>query len=161
MSVLRAGALILAALLFQSALSLLLPAHAALLDPFLIITVYVCLMRGETAGMLMGAAAAWAQDLAFGGPVLGLLGLARVLLAYAVGHVGHRFLISSLPARLATLFLAALLDVWLLGRFAAVFEVPLRSFSVLTQLERGAVNAIVGAGVFQLIEWRLRREPLL
>jgi hypothetical protein len=159
MSVLRAGALILAALLLQSALSHLLPAHAALLDPFLILTVFVCLTRGETAGMLMGAAAAWAQDLAFGGPVLGLLGLARVLLAYAFGHAGRRFLISSLPARLAALFLAALLDVWLLGRFAAVFEVPLGDLPLLTQLERAVVNAIVGAAAFQLIEWRLRREP--
>ncbi len=161
MTVLWAGMLIAAALLFQSGLSLLVPAHAALLDPFLIITVFVCLTRGETPGMLVGAAAAWAQDLAFGGPVLGLLGLARVLMAFAVGQVGRRFLISNFPAQFATLFVAALLDMWLLGRFAAVFEVPLRDLPALTLAERATLNAIVGAAAFQLIEWRRKREPSL
>jgi hypothetical protein len=161
MTVLRACTLVVAALLLQSALSLLLPAYAVLFDPFLIITVFVCLTRGEGAGMLVGAAAAWAQDLAFGGPVLGLLGLARILTAYAVGYTGRRFLISNFLAQSATLFIAALLDVWLLSRFAAVFEVPLRELPVLTILERAVVNAIIGAGVFQLVERRLRREPAL
>jgi hypothetical protein len=149
MTVLRACTLVVAALLLQSALSLLLPAYAVLFDPFLIITVFVCLTRGEGAGMLVGAAAAWAQDLAFGGPVLGLLGLARILTAYAVGYTGRRFLISNFLAQSATLFIAA------------VFEVPLRELPVLTILERAVVNAIIGAGVFQLVERRLRREPAL
>jgi hypothetical protein len=161
MTVLRAATLIVAALLLQSALTLLLPGYAMLLDPFLIITVFVCLTQGETGGMLVGAAAAWAQDLAFGGPVLGLLGLARVLLAYAVGYAGRRFLLSSFSAQFVTLFLAALLDLWLLGRFAAVFEVPLRDVSVLVLLGRGMVNAIVGASAFRLIEWRTRRELMV
>jgi hypothetical protein len=161
MSVLRAATLIAAALLLQSALSLVLPGYAVLLDPFLIVTVFVCLTQGETAGMLMGAAAAWAQDLAFGGPVLGLLGLARVLLAYAVGYAGRRFLLSNFSAQFVTLFLAALLDVWLLGRLAAVFEVPLRDVPALAIPGRAMVNAVLGASAFRLIEWRARRELTL
>jgi hypothetical protein len=161
MTVLWAGTLIVIALLFQAGLSLLLPAHAALLDPFLIITVFVCLTRGETPGMSFGAAAAWAQDLAFGGPVLGLLGLARVLVAFAVGQVGRRFLVSNFPARCVTLFAASFADVWLLARFAAVFEVPLNWMPLPTLLARATANAIVGAVAFQLIERRWRREPSL
>jgi hypothetical protein len=156
-----AGMVIAAALLLQSALSLLLPAYAALLDPFLIITVFVCLTRGEGAGMLVGTAAAWAQDLTFGGQVVGLLGLSRVLLSYVLGHAGRRFLITSFPAQFAALFVSAFVDMWLLALFAALFDVPHGSLSALTLLARATVNATVGALAFQLIEWRWKRETPL
>lgn len=170
MTTLWAGMVIAAALLLQSALSLLLPAYAALLDPFLIITVFVCLTRGEGAGMLVGTVAAWAQDLTFGGQVLGpqgtsqvvgLLGLSRVLLSYALGHAGRRFLITSFPAQFAALFLSAFVDMWLLVLFAALFEVPHGNLSALTLLARATLNATVGALAFQLIEWRWKRETPL
>ena len=158
MTALWAGAVIVAALLVQAGLSLLAPTFAPLLDLFLIITVFVCLARGPVAGMVVGAVAAWAQDVSYGGPILGLIGLARVLVAFAVGHAGHRFVITSVPAQAATLFGASLLDVWLLSRFAAVFEVPLAGLPLLGLLGRAAVNAVVGTLAFRLIEWRRQRE---
>jgi cell shape-determining protein MreD len=155
------GLAIVLALLLQSGLSLLLPGGARLIDPLLLITIFVCLTRGENTGMLVATAAAWAQDLQFGVAPLGLLGLARVLVAFAVGQAGRRFLITSLPAQLATVFAAALVDVWLLARFAAMFEVSVVSLPITTVLARAALNAVVGAVAFQLIERRLRREPAL
>jgi hypothetical protein len=158
MTALWAGAVFVAALLLQAGISLLVPVFAPLLDLFLIITVFVCLTRGPVPGMIVGAAAAWVQDVSYGGPVLGLIGLARVLVAFAVGHAGHRFVITSIPAQAATLFSASLLDVWLLSRFAAVFEVPLTGLPLLSLLGRAVVNAVVGTLAFRLIEWRRQRE---
>ena len=66
MTALWSALAIVVALLAQSGLSLLLPGATRLFDPFLLITVFVCLTRGENTGMLVGTAAAWAQELSFG-----------------------------------------------------------------------------------------------
>jgi hypothetical protein len=158
MTLIWSGVAIVLAVLLQSTLSLLWPHQAPLFDPFLLITAYVCLTRGESNGMLVGAASGWVQELAFGGPLLGLLGLTRVVLAFLIGHAGRRLLLSDAPAQFTLVFFLALVEGWLLGRLAGVFEVPLVSASLLTQVLRAVLNAVLGAAAFGLIERRLRRE---
>ncbi len=158
MTLIWSGVALVLAVLLQSALSLLLPNQAPLFDPFLLITAYVSLTRGESNGMIVGAASGWIQEIAFGGPLYGLLGLTRVVLAFLVGHAGRRLLLADAPAQVTLLFLLALAEGWLLGRLAGVFEVPLVSASLAIQLMRAVLNAVLGALAFGLIEHRLRRE---
>jgi cell shape-determining protein MreD len=162
MTFIWSGVAIFVAALLESGLSLLWPDQARLLDPFLLITIFVCLTRGEGHGMVVGAAAAWAQDIFFGGRVLGLLGLTRVVLAFLVGHAGRRFLLSHAPAQFALIFVATLADAWLLAQFAGAFEVPIVSVSLPTLVMRAAFNSVIGATAFWLIERRrLKQEALV
>ncbi len=145
------------ALLVQSGLTLLLAEKAAFFDPCLIITVYVALTRGENLGMLTGLAGGWAQDVVFGGRLLGLTGLARILVAFMVGQAGRRFLLISAVAHFSVLFAAALLDAWLVERCAALFDVPLRSLTGAAFVYRALLNAVIGTVAFQVAERRLRK----
>ncbi len=152
-----AGAILLA-LLVQTALSQVVPGHARTLDPFLLVLVYCGLHGGEMHGMLAGAAAGWVQDVHFGGPVVGLSGLTKVIVGFGVGLAGARFLLSGPLPRFLVLFTATLVDAVLFERLAAVFDIPAQSLSLLGLLSRGAVNAIAGAAAFELVDARLRRR---
>ena len=85
---------VLAALLLESGLSKVVPPAARLFDPFLLVLVYCGLSFGETHAMLTGTVAGWVQDVHFGGPVLGLSGLTKVVLGFLVGVAATRFTIS-------------------------------------------------------------------
>jgi rod shape-determining protein MreD len=151
-------AALLLALLLQSALTQLAPAQALLLDPFLIVVVYCGLAFGEAHGMLTGAAAGWIQDSYFGGSVVGLSGLSKILVGFGVGVAGGRLLVSGAGQRLLLLFAATLMDALLLERSAALFDLPVAELSFAGLIGRCAVNAILGAGAFELLERRVRWE---
>jgi rod shape-determining protein MreD len=151
------------ALVGQSGLTLLLPIHAALFDPLLLITVYVSLRRGDTAGMLTGALTGWAQEIVFGGGVLGFQGLARVVVGFLVGQAGRRFLLTGAMAQSVVIVVAGLLDVWVAGGLAAMFETPRQDLSWTVFLARIVLNAAFGALAFRLadrIEGRVSREAI-
>jgi rod shape-determining protein MreD len=150
------AAVILLALLLQSTLSQLAPAQARLLDPFLLVVVYCGLHGGETHGMLAGMAAGWVQDVHFGGTVVGLSGLTKLIVGFGVGIAGARFLVGSLPQRLLVLFVAALLDSLIHERLALLFDVALTELSFGGLLGRAAVNAVLGGAFIELIDRRLR-----
>jgi rod shape-determining protein MreD len=149
---------ILAALLLQSALSRLIPTYAPVLDPFLLVLVYCGLTGGETHGMLAGGAAGWVQDIQFGGNILGLSGLTKVLLGFAVGLAGSRFLLAGPGARFLVVLVAALADALLLAWLAGVFDVRTQHLSPTSLATRAAINAAVGVVLFEVVDRRLRRE---
>lgn len=140
------------ALLVQTALSQLTPAPARLFDPFLVILVFCGLAGGEVHGMLAGAAGGWIQDAHFGGTVVGLSGLSKLVVGFAVGVAGSRFLVTGPAQRLLTLFTATLIDGLFLERLADVFGVPILPLSFAGLLGRAAVNAVVGTGLFALLD---------
>lgn len=152
------AAAILAALLVQTALSQLLPGQARALDPFLLVLVYCGLHGGETHGMLAGAAAGWVEDVHFGGPVVGLSGLTKVIVGFGVGVAGARFLLTGATPRLLVLFAATLVDALLFERFAVIFDVPAQSLSLTGIVLRAGVNALAGALIFEIVDRQLRRE---
>ena len=151
-------AALLAALLLQSALTQVAPAQARLFDPFLVVVVYCGLTFGETHGMLAGALAGWIQDVHFGGTVVGLSGLSKTLVGFGVGVAGARLLVGGTAQRLLILFAATLLDALLFERLASLFELSLAELSFAGLLGRATVNAIVGAGAFEVVERRVRHE---
>jgi hypothetical protein len=145
-----------AALLVESALSRIAPGWARLFDPFLLVFVYCALTGGETHGMLAGAAAGWVQDIQFGGGVLGLSGLTDVLLGFAVGLAGTRFLLVGTAPRLLVLLATTFAQALLLERWASIFDVHVQSLSPFGLAGRCAVNSLVGVLAFGFVDNRIR-----
>jgi rod shape-determining protein MreD len=152
------GLALVSALLLQSVLTRVLPAHARVFDPFLLVMVYYGLSGGETEGMVIGAIGGWIQDIQFGGGVLGLSGLCRVLLGFGVGMAGTRFHLTEPAPRALVLFLAAVADALVFTALAGAFDVAITHLSPLLLLTRAAVNAGVGVVAFELVDRRLRRR---
>lgn len=149
---------IVAALLVQSALSQVLPPAARLFDPFLLVLVYCGLSFGETHAMLAGAAAGWVQDAHFGGRVLGLSGLTKVLVGFAVGLAATRFQLTEAGPRALVLLAAAAVDALLLWLLAGAFDISMAAPAPSTLGARSAINALAGVLLFGLLERRLMRK---
>jgi rod shape-determining protein MreD len=149
------------AVLLETGLGYLLPGPGRMFDPFLLVVVYCALVGGETHGMLAGAGAGWVQDVLFGGRVLGLSALSKLVVGYAVGLAGRRFLISGTGARALTLFAASLADGLLFPWLASVFTLELLPLGLWGLLLRATVNALVGGLALALVERRLERDAAL
>lgn len=147
---------LLGALLIQTALTQIAPGHARILDPFLIVIVYCALTGGEMHGMLAGAAGGWIQDIHFGGSVLGLAGLTKILIGFAVGFASTRFHLIEPAARGLVLFLATAADTVIYVQLAAVFDVASYPVTPLGILVRAVVNAVLGVAAYEVVERRRR-----
>lgn len=152
------AASLVAALMLQSGLGLLAPGQARTVDFLLLVVVYCALRQGETTGMLVGAAAGWIQDVHFGGSVLGLSALTRLLVGYAVGAAGARLFLVSSGARILVLFAATVADAWIFAGLVGVFGLPLEPLSAAALTVRGAANAFLGAVGFAAVDLRSSRE---
>ena len=143
------------AVLVETALSYLVPLPGRYLDPFLLVAVYCALHFGETHGMLAGAAAGWVQDVVFGGPVLGLSALSKLVVGFAVGLAAGRFLIATTAARSLVVLLAAAADALLVQWLASVFSVEARGLPALALVTRATLTALVGGGLYALVDRRV------
>jgi rod shape-determining protein MreD len=152
------AAAILGAVLVQTALGYLFPGPGRVLDPFLLVVVYAALVGGETDGMLAGVAAGWVQDALFGGRVLGLSALSKLVVGFVVGLAGRRFLISGTASRALAVLLASVADALMVPWLASVFNVELLPLSLLEVLGRAFLNSLVGGVLFALLERRLERS---
>ena len=150
---------IIGALLVETGLSYLVLEPGRYLDPFLLVVVYCALRGGETRGMVAGLAAGWVQDVHFGGAVLGLSALSKLLVGFAVGAAGSHFLITSTSARTLVLLLATVADAVLVLWFASVFTIEIASMSPVTLASRASLTAVVGGILFALID-RRRQQTL-
>ncbi len=143
------------AVLVETALGYLVASPGRFLDPFLLVVVYCALVGGETHGMLAGATAGWIQDALFGGRVLGLAGLAKLLVGFGVGLAGGRFLISSAGARALVVLLATVADALLVQWLASVFSLEATGLSPLGLTSRATLNALAGGLLFALVDRRM------
>ena len=143
-----------AALVVQSGLSRVWPGGVRYFDPFLVVLVYCALVGGATRGMLAGAAAGWIQDVHFGGRVLGLSGLTKVLVGYVVGVSSTRFHLGEPTSRALVLFLATIADALVLRGLASLFEVEAYGLSPLGLLVRGGATALLGVVLYEAVERR-------
>jgi rod shape-determining protein MreD len=153
------GLAILGAVLVETALAYLVAVPGRYLDPFLLVAVYCALAGGETHGMLAGAAAGWVQDVLFGGRVLGLSALAKLVVGFGVGLGGRRFLIASAGARALVVLLATVAEALLVQWLASVFSVEASGLSLLALVSRATLNALVGGLLFALVDRRLGSRP--
>ena len=148
---------IVGALLVETGLSYLVAEPGRYVDPFLLVVVYCALTGGETHGMLAGMAAGWVQDVHFGGEVLGLSALSKLLVGFAVGAAGSHLLITSTSARALVLLLATVADAILVLWLASVFTIGVPPMSPVTLASRASLTAVVGGVLFALIDRRLQR----
>lgn len=146
------------ALLVETALSYLVASPGRYLDPFLLVVVYCALVRGETHGMLAGAAAGWVQDVAFGGRVLGISGLSKLLVGFATGLAAGRFLIATTAARALVVLLAAVADAMLVVWLASVFSLAVEPLPPLALATRASASALVGGVLYALVDRQLGRS---
>jgi len=146
------------AVLVETGLSHLVSSPGRYLDPFLLVVVYCALVFGETHGMLAGAAAGWVQDAVFGGRVLGLSALAKLLVGFAVGLAAGRFLIATTAARALVVLLAAVADALVVQWLAAVFAVEALGLPALALATRATLSALAGGLLFALVDRRLSRS---
>jgi rod shape-determining protein MreD len=146
------------AVLVETALGYLVASPGRYVDPFLLVVVYCALVGGETHGMLAGVAAGWAQDALFGGRVLGLSALSKLLVGFSVGSGAGRFLIAGAAARSFVVLLATVADAVLVQWLASVFSVKADFLSPLGLVSRATLNAFVGGLLFALIDRRLRHS---
>jgi len=145
------------AVLVETGLAHLVASPGRYLDPFLLVVVYCALVFGETHGMLAGAAAGWVQDVMFGGRVLGISALAKLLVGFAVGIAAGRFLIATTAARALVVLLATLADALLVQWLASVFSLEARILPPLALATRATLSALAGGLLFALVDQRLAR----
>jgi rod shape-determining protein MreD len=150
------GVAIVGALLVETALSYLVTGPGQYLDPFLLVVVYCALSGGEIHGMLAGMAAGWVQDIHFGGEVLGLSALSKLVVGFAVGAAGAHLLITTTSARALVLLLATVADAVLVMWLASVFAVGASPMDPVTLASRATLTAVVGGVLFALIDRRLQ-----
>jgi rod shape-determining protein MreD len=148
---------IVVALLLETMLSRLLPGPARVFDPFLIVFVYCALVGGETPGMLAGLVSGWVQDVHFGGPVLGLSALGKLVVGFAVGTAAGHFLLVGPGARALVLLVATVVDAVFFQWLASVFDIPVADLSPGALVSRATVNAALGTALFELIDRRWPR----
>jgi rod shape-determining protein MreD len=149
---------LLVAFLFQSALTHVVPRQARMVDLFVLVLVYCGLVGGETHAMLAGAAGGWVQDVQFGGGVVGLSGLTKVLVGFGVGLSGTRFHLTEPGARVLVLFAATLADALVFERLASAFDVRIETLSLGGLLTRATLNAALGGVVFFYVDRYLARR---
>ena len=152
------GVAILGAVLVETALGYLVSEPGRYLDPFLLVVVYCALRGGEGQGLLAGVAAGWVQDVLFGGPILGLSALAKLLVGFVVGAAGSHFLISGAAARALVLLLATVADALLVQWLASVFGIEASPMSPVTLASRATLTAVVGGALYALVDRRLQRS---
>lgn len=152
---------LLVAFLLQSALTHVVPQQARMVDLFVLVLVYCGLVGGETHAMLAGAAGGWVQDVQFGGGVVGLSGLTKVLVGFGVGLSGTRFQLTEPGARVLVLFAASLVDALIFERLASAFDVRIETLSLGGLLTRSTLNAALGGVIFFYVDRHLarRRHP--
>jgi len=139
------------ALALQTTLARFLVGGTAAVDLVLVVVVYVALTTGPIAGMLAGSVAGIVQD-ALSSGVVGIGGLAKSIVGFAVGVVGQQFIVTAALPRFV-MFLASSVG------HAAVFMglyalLGLRSFPSpwAAVLSQALGNAVVGMVAFTIIE---------
>jgi len=151
------GLAIAGAVLVETGLGYLVPAPGRYLDPFLLVAIYCSLVGGEMHGMLAGAAAGWVQDTLFGGRVLGLSALSKLLVGFVAGLAGGRFMIASAAARALVILLATTADALLVQWLASVFSLEVTVLPPLAFASRATLNALVGGLLFAVVDRRRER----
>jgi rod shape-determining protein MreD len=149
---------IVVAVFAQAALGRLAPSRAAFLDPLLLVAVFCGLRGGQTHGMLAGMVCGWVRDVLFGGNFIGVSGLSFLIVGFAVGVVGTRFLLGRPAARATVVFLAVLADAAIVEGVALVFALSLRSVGLQALALRAGITAALGTALFELLDRRVFGE---
>ncbi|MBK5254666.1 MAG: hypothetical protein JJE39_01395 [Vicinamibacteria bacterium] len=143
--------LLLLSLLLQGGLSLFLPI-SAYLDLPLVVATWFALSRGEILGMVGGSLSGWLSEALFGRGIKGVSGLIRLVLGFALGLLGSRFLINGALPRFSLLLTVTVIDTRVFEWIAPSFGLSPVQYSPTAMTVRGSINATVGLVLFALFE---------
>jgi rod shape-determining protein MreD len=141
-----------AALALQTTLASLVIRGTAALDLVLIVVVYLGLVTGPVAGLLLGMTAGLIQD-ALSSGLIGVGGLAKTVVGFVAGLLGTQFIVTAPLSRFLVFILGTVIH-------AAIFMglymlLDLRQFdspyaAVMSQAIGNGFLGVVGA---ELVEW--------
>lgn len=146
-------ALLFFALMLQSVLSLFLPV-SDYVDLPLVVATWFALSRGEMLGMVGGSLSGWLSEALFGRGIKGVSGLIRLILGFALGLLGSRFLITGALPRFSLLLTVTVIDTRAFEWIAPAFGMSPVQYSPTAMATRGFINATVGLFLFALFERR-------
>jgi len=152
-----AGGLLLFALVLQGALSLFMPI-SDYVDLPLVVATWFALSRGEILGMVGGSLSGWLSEALFGRGIKGVSGLIRLVLGFALGLLGSRFLVTGTVPRFCLLLTVTVIDTRAFEWIAPAFGMSPVQYSPVAMTIRGSINAMVGLVLFALFE-RRRAAP--
>jgi rod shape-determining protein MreD len=139
------------ALVLQATLAGLFVGRTIAVNLVLVAVVYVALAYGAMSGLLAGTLGGLAQD-ALGGGIVGIGGMTKTLVGFAVGVLSAQFNLATMVPRLV-MFVAATFvhDLIFLGLQAIAGARPF-SFKWSAVLLQALVNALIGASMFFFVE---------
>jgi rod shape-determining protein MreD len=140
-----------AALVLQTTMSGLMVGGTIGVNLVLVAVVYLALAYGAVPGMLAGTLGGLAQD-ALAGGIVGIGGMSKTLIGFAVGVLGAQFNLSSTVPRLV-MFVAATFvhEVMFEGLHALIGGRPF-GLQYSATLIQSLVNALVGVMAFFIVE---------
>jgi rod shape-determining protein MreD len=146
-------AAIAAALALQTTLASLVIRGTAALDLVLIVVVYLALVSGPVAGLLLGTAAGLIQD-ALSSGIIGIGGLAKTVVGFLAGVLGTQFIITApLPRFLIFMLATVVHNTVFMGLYILLdlrhFDSPYAA--VLSQAVGNAFVGVVGAQVVEML----------
>ena len=157
-----------AALVLQATLAGLHIGGTVSVNLVLVAVVYVALAYGAMTGLLAGALGGLAQD-TLGGGIVGIGGLTKTMIGFAVGVLSSQFNLSSTVPRLV-MFVAATFvhELVFQGLQAIVVGRPF-ALKWSTVLVQALVNGLIGVTAFLMVEHgpgalqrrRMRRASLV
>jgi len=148
---------LLLSLLLQGGMSLFLPV-SAYVDLPLVVATWFALTRGEIPGMVGGSLSGWLSEVLFGRGIKGVSGLIRLVLGFALGLLGSRFLITGAVPRFSLLLTVTVIDTRAFEWIAPAFGLSPIQYSPGAMTVRGSINAMVGLVLFALFE-RQKAKP--
>lgn len=139
------------ALALQTTLASLVIRGFAALDLVLIVVVYLALISGPVAGVLLGTAAGLAQD-ALSSGIIGIGGLAKTLVGFLAGFLGTQFIVTAPLSRFVVFVAATILHgAVFMGLYVLLdlrqFDDPWRGV-----LSQAVGNGFLGVIAAQLVE---------
>ena len=139
------------ALVLQTTLSGMMVGGTLAVNLVLVAVVYLALAYGAVTGMLAGTIGGLTQD-ALAGGIVGIGGMTKTIIGFAVGVLGSQFNLSSTVPRLVMFVAATFLhELMFEGLHAMIGGRPF-GLQWSATLVQALVNGLVGVAVFLLVE---------
>jgi rod shape-determining protein MreD len=141
------------ALALQTTLASLVIRGTPALDLVLIVVVYLALISGPVAGLLLGTAAGLVQDSLSSG-IIGIGGLSKTVVGFVAGVLGTQFIVTAPLSRFLVFVMSTFLNA---GIFMGLYTgLELRQFpdpwsAVLSQAVGNGLVGVIGAQLVELL----------
>jgi rod shape-determining protein MreD len=139
------------ALVLQTTLSGLMVGGTIAVNLVLVAVVCLALAYGAVTGMLAGAIGGLAQD-ALAGGIVGIGGMSKTIIGFAVGVLSAQFNLSSTVPRLVMIVAATFVHELMFEGLHAMIGGRAFTLRYSATLVQALVNALVGVAAFLIVE---------